>query len=44
MTRLLDILEDYLTFKKYKYNRIDGDTSMELRDEQIESFTQKDSE
>lgn len=44
MTRLLDILEDYLTYKNYKYNRIDGDTSMESRDEQIESFTQKNSE
>ena len=44
MTRLLDILEDYITYKNYKYNRIDGDTSMESRDEQIESFTKKDSE
>jgi SNF2 family DNA or RNA helicase len=33
MTRVLDILEDYLNLRKYKYNRIDGNTSMEDRDE-----------
>ena len=32
MTRVLDILEDYLNLRNYKYNRIDGDTSMESRD------------
>ncbi len=33
MTRILDILEDYMNLRKYKYNRIDGDTSMDSRDE-----------
>ena len=33
MTRVLDILEDYLNLRKYKYNIIDGNTSMEDRDE-----------
>ena len=44
MTRVLDILEDYMNLRKYKYNRIDGDTSMEMRDEQISSFVEKDSD
>jgi SNF2 family DNA or RNA helicase len=43
MTRVLDILEDYLNLRKYKYNRIDGNTSMEDRDEQISSFVKEDS-
>jgi SWI/SNF-related matrix-associated actin-dependent regulator of chromatin subfamily A member 5 len=26
-------MEDYLNLRQFKYNRIDGDTSMESRDE-----------
>ena len=28
MTRMLDILEDYLRYKEYQYCRIDGSTSV----------------
>lgn len=38
MTRLLDILEDYCLFRGYKYCRIDGDTSGEDRESQIDDF------
>lgn len=44
MTRVLDILEDYMNLRRYKYNRIDGNTSMEDRDEQISSFVKEGSE
>ena len=44
MTRILDIMEDYLNLRQFKYKRIDGDTSMESRDEQIQQFTKKDSD
>ena len=43
MTRILDILEDYMNLRQFKYNRIEGDTSMESRDEQISEFTKKNS-
>jgi SNF2 family DNA or RNA helicase len=29
---MLDILEDYLNFRKWKYCRIDGNTSLEDRE------------
>jgi SNF2 family DNA or RNA helicase len=38
MTRLLDILEDYLVYRGYQYCRIDGNTGGEDRDASIESF------
>ncbi|KAK1278455.1 putative chromatin-remodeling complex ATPase chain [Acorus gramineus] len=38
MTRLLDILEDYLMFRGYKYCRIDGNTGGEDRDASIDAF------
>lgn len=44
MTRVLDILEDYCNYREYKYCRIDGDTSMDSRDDQIANFTSKDSD
>ncbi|CAA6663463.1 unnamed protein product [Spirodela intermedia] len=44
MTRLLDILEDYLMFRGYLYCRIDGNTGGEDRDAAIESFNQPGSE
>ncbi|ONK61253.1 uncharacterized protein A4U43_C08F27790 [Asparagus officinalis] len=44
MTRLLDILEDYLMFRGYKYCRIDGNTGEEDRDASIEAFNQPGSE
>jgi SWI/SNF-related matrix-associated actin-dependent regulator of chromatin subfamily A member 5 len=44
MTRVLDILEDYLTYKNLKFCRIDGNTTLEERENQIADFTKKDSE
>ncbi|KAH7676773.1 Calcium/calmodulin-dependent protein kinase protein [Dioscorea alata] len=44
MTRLLDILEDYLMFRGYQYCRIDGNTGGEERDASIEAFNQPGSE
>jgi SWI/SNF-related matrix-associated actin-dependent regulator of chromatin subfamily A member 5 len=44
MTRILDILEDYLVYRHYKYCRIDGNTSYELREEQIDSFNAPESD
>jgi len=38
MTRILDILEDYLRLVGYKYCRIDGNTDGEKRDSQMEEF------
>ncbi|KAG8499622.1 hypothetical protein CXB51_006235 [Gossypium anomalum] len=44
MTRLLDILEDYLMFRGYQYCRIDGNTGGEDRDAFIEAFNKPGSE
>ncbi|KAL5995983.1 hypothetical protein ACLOJK_026056 [Asimina triloba] len=44
MTRLLDILEDYLMFCGYLYCRIDGNTGGEDRDASIEAFNQPGSD
>jgi SWI/SNF-related matrix-associated actin-dependent regulator of chromatin subfamily A member 5 len=44
MTRMLDILEDYCLYRGYKYSRIDGQISGEVRDEAIETFMAEGSE
>jgi len=44
MTRILDILEDYCWYRKWKYCRIDGQTPHEDRDRQIQEFNEDDSE
>ncbi|XP_073136820.1 probable chromatin-remodeling complex ATPase chain [Henckelia pumila] len=44
MTRLLDILEDYLLYRGYYYCRIDGNTGGEDRDASIEAFNKPGSE
>ena len=44
MTRILDILEDYLVMRRFKYCRIDGNTSYEDREERIDSYNAPDSE
>ncbi|WOG83380.1 hypothetical protein DCAR_0102555 [Daucus carota subsp. sativus] len=44
MTRLLDILEDYLMYRGYLYCRIDGNTSGEDRDASIDAFNKPESE
>jgi hypothetical protein len=38
MTRLLDVMEDYLVWKKYKYLRLDGHTSGHERGALIDKF------
>ncbi|XP_052111349.1 ISWI chromatin-remodeling complex ATPase CHR11 isoform X1 [Arachis duranensis] len=44
MTRLLDILEDYLMFRGYHYCRIDGNTGGDERDASIDTFNKPGSE
>lgn len=44
MTRLLDILEDYLLYRGYLYCRIDGNTGGEDRDVSIDAFNKPGSE
>ncbi|KAE8736015.1 P-loop containing nucleoside triphosphate hydrolases superfamily protein isoform 3 [Hibiscus syriacus] len=44
MTRLLDVMEDYLTFKRYRYLRLDGHTSGTDRGALIEKFNQQGSD
>lgn len=41
---MLDILEDYLVHKGFKYCRIDGSTFLEERERQIEEFSEKGSD
>ena len=43
MTRVLDILEDFCHIKKYKHCRIDGSTTGEERQEQMDGFNAPDS-
>ena len=38
MTRLLDILDDYCSMRDHDFCRIDGQTSCDDRDRQIEEF------
>lgn len=44
MTRMLDILEDYLVYRQQKYCRIDGNTSTDVREDMIDSFNKEGSE
>jgi len=41
---MLDILEDYLLMRGYKYFRLDGETELEDRERMINEFTAPDSE
>jgi len=43
MARILDILEDYCWLRGYQYCRIDGQTSYEDRDRQIEEYSAENS-
>jgi SWI/SNF-related matrix-associated actin-dependent regulator of chromatin subfamily A member 5 len=38
MTRMIDILEDYCQYRQYGYCRIDGNTSGEDREAQIDDY------
>ena len=44
MTRILDILEDYMRIRGYLYCRIDGNTDYEQRGSSIEAFNAPNSE
>ncbi|CEF98864.1 Helicase, C-terminal [Ostreococcus tauri] len=44
MTRLLDILEDYMMYRRYQYCRIDGSTDGETRENHIDAFNKEGSE
>lgn len=41
---MLDILEDYMIYKEFKYCRIDGGTYLDEREQQIQDFTSKTSD
>lgn len=44
MTRLLDVMEDYLVWRKYKYLRLDGHTSGHERGALIDKFNNPNSQ
>jgi SWI/SNF-related matrix-associated actin-dependent regulator of chromatin subfamily A member 5 len=44
MTRMIDILEDYCLFRGYGYCRIDGNTSGDDRESQIDDYNREGSE
>ena len=44
MTRVLDILEDYMHMRNFQYCRIDGNTTYEDREERIDSYNKPESE
>lgn len=43
MTRVLDILEDFMRMRAYDYCRIDGQTSYEVREDSIEIYNRENS-
>ena len=43
-TSMLDILEDFCVFRELKYCRLDGNTSLDDRESQIEEFVNPNSE
>lgn len=44
MTRLLNVLDDFLRYRGYKYCRIDGQTSANDREARIEDFQNPESD
>jgi chromatin-remodeling ATPase INO80 len=38
MTRMIDLMEEYLTYRKYKYLRLDGSTKLEDRRDTVHDF------
>jgi ATP-dependent DNA helicase len=38
MTSVLNVMEDYLNYRKWKYCRIDGSTNIDVRQEQMDIF------
>jgi SNF2 family DNA or RNA helicase len=43
MTKLMDILEDYLEWRGFKYLRLDGNTKTDERRELLEMYNAEDS-
>ncbi|KAG8532196.1 putative DNA helicase ino80 [Bacidia gigantensis] len=41
MTRMIDLMEEYLTFRNYKYLRLDGSTKLEDRRDTVADFQTK---
>lgn len=44
MTRILDIMEDYLVMRRFQYCRIDGNTTYEVRENYIDAYNAPNSE
>ena len=44
MTRLLNVLDDFLRYRGYKYCRIDGQTSANDREDRIDDFQRQNSD
>ena len=44
MTRILDIMEDYMHMRGFQYCRIDGNTTYEDREERIDAYNKPNSE
>lgn len=44
MTRMLDILEDFMLFRGHKYCRIDGQTESDMREDLMDEFNKPGSE
>ncbi|KAL6929934.1 hypothetical protein ACO0SA_001340 [Hanseniaspora valbyensis] len=42
MTKMMDMIEDYLVFKGYKYVRLDGSTTLERRRDLVSDFQTND--
>lgn len=42
MTKMMDMIEDYLTYKGYKYVRLDGSTTLERRRDLVSDFQTND--
>lgn len=42
MTKMMDMIEDYLVYKGYKYVRLDGSTSLERRRDLVSDFQTND--
>src|SRR5699024_3958797 len=40
MTRMIDLMEEYLTYRNYKYYRLDGGTKLEDRRDTVADFQQ----
>ena len=38
MTKMIDLMEEYLTYRSYKYCRLDGSTSIENRRDTVQDF------